>query len=216
MIDVNLITQADFQALAPGVDISQYTPVTISGLISVASSMVSDYLLFTPAKENVVNEIRDGKISPQGDLIIYVAKPPVTAVQAVAFTKGSSTVNMVLQDGNGNNKFNIDVFQRKIVFPYYEVTLTGIPIFVDFFNLRGTYFFSSTSYTGGWDTNAMPMPIKMAVVYYMRDLMGKDYNQAGADSIHEGGLGMTFTNQLGKSRFVVEAERLLRPYRRIG
>lgn len=215
MTNQNLITVTEFGQFAPEVDQSKYDQPTISGMISQASQQVTDYLQYSPLAESIVGEIRDAKVTSDGDLLIFPAKLPIVSVSAIDLIKGATTVTLNLTDGSGVAKYNIDYARRHIRFPYGEVTMEGYPTFTDFFALRGTQFYVKLSYIGGWAPSALPAVIKQATVLFMRDIMAVSFNQSGATRISQGSISMEYQNIKGESNLVKNAKRLLNPYRRI-
>jgi hypothetical protein len=218
MIDVNIITVAQFTAYAPEVDVTQYDAPTLSGMIGDASKMVSDILGYTPVAEVIVDELRPGRVATNGDLVIYTEKVPILSLTSVSLMKGATTVALNLVNGAGVNKYNIDYTKRKIVLPLYEVAITGSLIFSDFYALRGRDFLTKVTYQAGWALADIPGPIRQATILLVRDMIAKKFNQAGASTFSQGGISMGFSqsDKQGESQLVKEAKRLLTPYRRIG
>lgn len=212
--NVLIITPAQFGQFAPEVVVSQYTPETISGLLLQASSIVSDILGYTPIAENLTNELATASITTDGDLVIFPGKLPVNSVTAIGIQKGATNISINLTDGAGNNKYNLDYSQRTIRYPYGEITLTGVPIFTDFYALRGNQFYTKISYNGGWSYQNLPGSIQQAVVLVMRDILAKRENSSGAIEMSQGAVSLKFSDKDTKSRLIKEAERLLRPFRR--
>lgn len=218
MTDVNLLTIAEFTAEVPELDLSAYDNPTISGFISSASRMVSDYLQFTPVAEIIENEIREGIVDTNGDLVVFTEKLPILSVTTMSLTKGTTTVDLELQDGSGNNKYNIDYSKRHIRVAGGEMTYSSAPVLINFSYLRGSQFYTKTTYQAGWAYSELPKSIKEACKLFMRDIITKKFNVTGATRLSQGGVSFEFGgNQLldTKSQFVKEAERLLNPYRRI-
>lgn len=148
--------------------------------------------------------------------MIYPQKVPVQRVDAITIIKGTVSLPLSLQSGQLLNKFNVDARGRYIRYPYGELSLQGVPVFIDFYALRGYQFYVNLSYRGGYEVSGMPADIKSACVLFIRDLLSKDYNPFGAQSVHQGSLGFSYTTERdGDSLFVVQAKRLLGPYRRI-
>ena len=218
MTDVNLITTAEFQAYAPEIDISQYTEPTLSGMISQASGMVSDFLDFTPVLEVITDESKRGMVTTDGDLLIFPNKIPVQSVASIGIYKGTTTVQVVLQDGAGNNRYNIDYTKRNVRVPWGEVAITGNPVFNNFFQLRGIEFYTKMTYTGGWAFSELPKAIKQATILYMRDIISRKYNPQGASRITQGAITLEFAQRKNgeTSDLVADAEKLLASYRKIG
>lgn len=217
MRDVNIISPAQFASFAPEVDTSKYDAPTISGMISQASRQVTSYLGYNPVAENITDEVKQAYISSQGDLVIYPVKLPIISVSAIALFKGATTISLNLLDGAGRNKFNVDYMARSLTFPFSEITLQGTPIFTNFYSLRGTQFYTKMSYRGGFEAYQIPFDIQQATIYYMREILARQYNPTGAVELRQGGLSFKYSmNGENKSDLVRDAERLLNPYRRIG
>lgn len=215
MTDNNIITVSEFGNFAPEVDTTRFDNPTLSGFISAASKMASDYLEYTPLAEGVTNEVKMGTIDTRGDLIIFPQKIPIISVSAINIFRGATTVALTLQS-SGTDKFNIDYTSRHIRYPYEEITLQGTPVFSDFLSLRGTQFYTKISYRGGFEVSALPTSIKQAVVLLTKDLIGNQFNQMGASRISQGSLSFAFEDRKGESNLVKDAFKLLGPYRRVG
>jgi len=219
MTNASIVTVTDFQALAPEVDTTRYDNPTISGILSQASQVASDILGFNPMLEVIVDEVKEGRITTEGDLLVFPAKVPIVSVQGITLNKGPVSVSVGLTDGNGNNRYNIDYSQRHIRYPYNEITLNGSPVFVDFYSLKYTQFYVKLSYTAGWSYTNLPGSIKQATILLARDIFSNQYNQMGASRITQGSLTIEYkTNDpQGKqrSKLVADAYRLLAPYRKM-
>lgn len=218
MTEVNLITTADFQAYAPEVDISQYTEPTLSGMISQASAMVSDYLDYSPVLETITDESKKGMVTTDGDLLIFPNKLPVQSVSSIGVYKGTTTVSITLTDSAGNNRYNIDYTKRNVRVPWGEVAITGNPVFNNFFQLRGLEFYTKMTYQGGWAYSELPRAIKQATILYVRDIISRKYNPQGASRISQGAITIEFAQRKdgSTSDLVSDAQKLLQTYRRIG
>lgn len=220
----NLITIADFKAIAPEVDLTQYSDPTISGMISSASQRVADYLQYSPLAEDITNELKTANITTDGDLVISPQKLPIKTVASISIKKGATQVDLQITNGQSVPRYNIDYNRRKILFPFGEITLTGFPVFTNTYALRGHQFYAQYTYRAGYDPSELPQTIKDAVVLFMRDGLTDRYNTTGATRIQQGGISLDYGSQsnnsngrnAGRSKMVVEAERLLNPYRRIG
>lgn len=220
MTDVNLITVTEFGQLSPEVNTSKYDAPTISGMISQASRQVTDYLMYSPLAEDIVNEIKQGKITTEGDLLIFPEKLPIITVSAIAFTKGTTSANLTLTDGAGNARYNIDFNKRHIRFAFSEITYNNAGIFIEPYALRYAQFYTKVSYRGGYEASQLPPTIKQAVVLFLKDLFSNQYNAMGASRIRQGSLEFSYAAGMGQaaqeSKFIKDAKRLLNPYRRIG
>lgn len=215
MTNLNLITVTDFQNYAPEVDITQYSNATVSGMINQASQIASDILQYTPLAEDIVAEIGEGRITTEGDLIIFPAKVPVQSVASISLKKGTTEVNLTLTDGAGNNRFNLDWQKRNIRYPNYEFSTNSAGLLTNFWSLRGTQFYYKMNYRGGFEVSELPSSITQAVILIVRDIIAQRANATGADSISQGGISFTYGGQGGESVFMKQAKKILGDYRRI-
>lgn len=214
MTNLNLVTVTDFQLYAPEIDLSAYTPDTISGMISQASQRVADILDYTPLAEDITAEIAKGRISTRGDLVIYPAKVPVQSFSSLEIMRGATSITVTLVNSNNVPKYNVDYQKRKIVYPYEEITLEGTPVFTDFFSLRHSEFLTRISYRGGFEVSELPGTIKQATILIVRDILSYKHNIAGANRISQGGITLDYNSQNGStdSKFMKEAKALLASY----
>lgn len=210
MTDHNIITVTELGQFAPEIDTNAYDNPTLSGVISQASKIVSDYLEYSPFAEDLTEDKR-ATITTRGDLIIWPAKPPVQSVTGITIVRGTTTVSLGLT-ANGVNKYNIDYNKRKISYPYEEVTLQGTLLVNNFFALRNTDFLVRLAYRGGFEVSELPDSIRRAAVLVVKDLLGEKYNVGGASRISQGGISLQYDQFKGKSEFMKKAEMLLRPY----
>lgn len=216
MTDTNIITVDQFKQFAPEVDLTKYNDPTVSGFISNGSRMASDYLYYTPLAEVIVDEVKQGIVTNEGDLLIFPNKVPIISLSSVNIFRGATTVALGLTSG-GVNKYNIDYTNRNIRIPYQEMLLQGTPVFTDFYSLRGVQFYTKISYEGGWTYDNMPPSITQAVVFLVKDLMSGQYNQMGVSRMSQGSLSFAYSGKDGgKSKLLQDAYRLLNPYRRVG
>lgn len=217
MNHINLINTTEFREYAPEVDLSLYNDTTISGMISQATTLVEDYVGYSPYAEDIVGELKESLIDSNGDLIVRPEKIPVISVSSLKLAKGSPAgdVDIVLTNESGD-KYNIDFSGRYIRFPFGEMTLTGSPIFSNFYNLRGKQFYTKISYRGGYEPSDLPAVFKQATIMFMRDIISRSSNPSGATRISQGGISLSYEQRDGKSDLVFDAERILRPYRRVG
>jgi|SRR5882672_2708656 len=217
MIDSNLLTVSEFGQFAPEVDTSKFDAPTISGIISQASKAVGDYLEYTPYAEDIVDELARGMITTEGDLLIFPQKVPIQSVGAISITKGTVTITLGLTAG-GLNRYNLDFTKRNIRYPYQEISIQGQVIFTNFYQLRGTHFYTKISYRGGFEVSQLPSSIKQATILFVKDIFANQYNQMGASNLRQGAVSFGFGaggDQSGKSKFIKDAERLLNSYRRV-
>lgn len=212
MTNVAIITVNELKTFAPEINLTQYDDPTISGYILQASQIVSDYIDYTPMAEYVVDEIAQGRISTRGDLVIFPQKVPIQSVQSIQIVRGGTSIDVGLTDGNNNTRYNIDWQKRKILYPHEEVTLSGAVVFIDFWQLKQTTFYTKISYRGGFEVSELPLSIKQATILVLRDLFSKQYNRAGASEISQGGISLRFNMSKDSTSFMKQAKDLLNPY----
>ena len=211
MTDTNIITVSEFGQFAPEVDTARFDSPTISGVISQASSIVSDILDYTPLAETLTVDLK-GTITSKGDLVIFPPKVPVQSVTGINIIRGTTNLSMTLQAG-GIDVFNIDFNKRKILYPYEQVLLQGNMIVNNFFMLRNYDFILRLAYRGGFEVSELPPIIKRATVLIVKDIFNDQQNSAGASRITQGGITLQYSSTRGgESEFVKEAKRLLAPY----
>lgn len=216
MTNLNIITVTDFQNYAPEVDISAYSGATISGMISQASQIASDILQYTPLAEVIIGEIGEGRITTEGDLIIFPAKVPVQSVSAIHLVKGTTDVTLTILDGEGNPRYNIDWQKRHIRYPNYEFSTQTAGLLTNLWSLRGRQFYYKLDYRGGFEVSELPASITHAVVLIVRDIISQRSNPTGADSISQGGISFSYSSGgTGDSAYMKEAKKILGDYRRI-
>lgn len=209
----NLLTVTEFGQFCPEVDTTRYNEATISGYISAASKVVSDYLEYSPLQETITDEVKTGLITSEGDLLIFPTKLPLVTVSSIAIFKGTTSVALNLQV-NGTDKFNVSSSKTNIRYPWSEMALTGVPIFTDFYSLRHTQFFTKITYVGGWLSSDLPQTIKVSTSLIIKDMLSGQYNPTGATRFSQGAVSFGFSaGNKGMSPNMETALRLLNPYR---
>ena len=74
----NLITQAELESFAPDLDLSTFSQATISGMITRASQIITNYCDVDGFFKMAVTSERDrALISPNGDMTISFRRRPV-------------------------------------------------------------------------------------------------------------------------------------------
>jgi hypothetical protein len=206
----NLITQAEIEAYAPDLDLSQYSAATISGMISRASAKVISYCNvkgFFKAAE--VSERDRVLINPQGELVISFRRRPVVAADISAIRLRSSGINqtLTLQQG-GESVFLIPDPGTYLIYPSSYVIAMGRGLLT----LKASDLMYEMDYTGGYATDIADLPpdLKEATTLYIRSMLGKKFNPAGASGFSQGSVSMSFSgNKGGKDQNVQEAEAIL-------
>lgn len=218
MTDNNLLTVAEIAQFAPELDTSSYDAPTISGLITQASKQVADYLEYSPLAEDIVGEIKDGRITTEGDLLIFPRKLPIISLSSLAILKGPTEVALTLENSQSQTKYNIDYNKRTVRYPYSELAYQATPVFINFYGLRGQQFYTKMNYRGGFEVPDLPATIKQACLLFFRDLLSNQNNPAGANRLKQGLVEFDYRSggAYTESKFVTDARRLLNPYRRVG
>lgn len=209
----NLITQAEIEAYAPDLDLSQYSAATISGMISRASKRITQYCNVDGFFKAAVTAEKDRvTINPAGELVISFRRRPVVPADVSAIRLMSSGVNqaLVLTQG-GESVFQIPNPGTYLVYPSNYVIAMGRGLLT----LRAADLMYEIDYTGGYATDITDIPgdLKEACTLYIRSQLGKRFNPAGASSFSQGSVSMGFSgNKSGKDQNIQEAEAILAEY----
>jgi hypothetical protein len=213
MIRANYITVAEFQTFNPELDFTNYSDATISGMIQRASAHADNFLGYTLPVETITLEQTEGRVTPDGSLVIYTKKRPVTSVDAVQIKVGSTVINLSVANVGGNAPYDLTERGDRITFPYQNVEMTGTFSINNFLQLRAVEFFVRTTYRAGYEE--IPMDIKDAVNLLTKDIFIRQANPMDLASMSQGNINMSFrTRQDGKSDMVVDAEDKLKDYKR--
>lgn len=213
MSTANYITQAEFQAAHPEVDLNQYTAATVSGMINRASRIIDNYCQVEGLDLDAqVNEKAPAIITKDGDLKIFPRRPPVLSVSGLRLHRGTVDLTLTITSG-GASVLEIPDPETIIVYPNTALALIGTFSINDLRTMLNAGMYSIITYTGGYQT--IPEPIKEAAMLYLRDMVNRRLNAAGASSITQGGITIKYSNRDdGKSDDVQDAESLLDPYAR--
>lgn len=214
----NIITVEEFQAYAPEINLSQYTSATVSGFISQASQQIMDFIGYSPIAADIVDEVKPGMITSEGDLLIYPNIIPIVTLNSISITKGTANIALTPTDTVGNNRYNIDFTGRNIRFGNMDLQITGNFVFRNFYSLRGLQFYTKISYRGGYEPSNLPPIFKQAAALFVRDIVSLSNNPSGASRITQGEITIQYSTRDSDSDsdLVRDAKKMLRPYRRIG
>lgn len=207
------ISQAEFEAANPQVDLSRYTSTTISGMLVTATVMAENFLDYSLAFEAGKTEKRAGIVGVGGDLWVFPSKRPIRALNSMAVVKGSFNANLTLSNQDQNYYDIID--DSKIIVSSTEIALQQYSI-LNFQALRGSNFFVTINYDAGYLPYDRPQDIVEAVMLYARDLFSRASNTSGASEISQGALSIKYTDTKGKSDFIKDAESILQNYQVVG
>lgn len=209
----NYITQAEFVAEHPEVDISQFNAATISGMIATASEYIDNFCQVDGfALSLVTNEKAKVVINNQGDLIVFPRRTPVTDITSVQVHRGSLNITLTLSL-NGVTLYDIPTGGINVIFPSAYMTQVGTFTVYDLRELRNVGAYSILTYTAGYSETDMPRSIKKACMLLLRDQLMKRLNVTGASEVQQGGIRIKYSNRDdGKSDDVQDAENLLQDY----
>jgi len=210
----NYIDVTEIASYNPNLDTSLYTTTTLSGLITRASTWIDNYLNYTLPLETITLEKQEGRVDSDGNLVIFTQKIPIVSVEAINIVKGTQTVALSLLDGT-TPRYDILNTARKsqIIFPNNQLALSGASRIRTFYDLRGIRFYTTVSYTAGYQT--IPEDIKQATLLLVTDMIASNINSIGASSVSQGGVSYTFAqNSGGDSDKVQDAKQILNNYKR--
>ena len=217
MIKANYLTVNEFKNFNPEVDFTNYNDTTISGMISRASANIDNYLQYSLAVEDIVDEKNEAIVSSNGNLMIYTTKYPIISVAAISLKLGTAHIDLSLVDGAGNARYDIPVRARNILYPYQEIAFTGTLSVRNFFSLRNMQIFTKTSYRAGYDT--IPDDLKDAVNLWTKDIFIRQSNPMDLVSASQGAVSMQFKNRAlnpdsEDSKWIQDAKGILQSYRK--
>lgn len=209
----NLITQAEIEAYAPDLDLSSYSAATISGMITRASARVKNFCNVDGFFKTAVTAERDrAQISPNGDLTISFRRRPVAEgdISAIRLVGVEVSQSLTLESG-GDYIYFIQTPGNYLVYPSNYLISHGRGLI----SLEASDLFYEIDYTGGYATDIADIPdaLKEATTLYIRSMVGKRFNPAGASSFSQGSVSMGFGgNKGGRDQNIQEAEAILADY----
>lgn len=201
----NYLTQQELQTFAPDLDLSAFTPTTISGVISRASARVN--AICQVKGLDLATEIceRDrAAISGLGELFINVRRRPIQnwntsspSISAIRLTKGQFSVSLQLMNGNPGTAplYQISHPGNTVHYPSAYLAGTGTLMIggsAQLMTLKGADVFYEIDYTGGYAT--IPDDVKEATTLIVRDILSRRYNAQGADTLRQGSMTVHFNN----------------------
>ena len=207
----NLITQAELEAYAPDLDLSQFSAATISGMIARASNRAINYCNVPGFIRSAVTAETDrALINPQGELVISFQRRPVTDkddVSAIRLLSTDINQSLTLRTDSGDNYFQLSQDGTHMIYPSNYLIAHGRGLI----SLESADLFYEIDYTGGYTT--IPDAIKEAVSLFVYSHISKRYNRAGANSFSQGSVSMNFgSNNGGMDQNVMEAQSILADY----
>lgn len=193
----------------------------ITDWIATAEKQTNRYLGYTTAsgilREAITDETAISHVDSDSNLMIFPRKIPIVSVSAISLIKGTDSITLSLTSGSGN-RYNIPTTADYILYPDYELSVTGASIISSFSDIRFTKFFSKIDYIGGY--SEVPADIRQAAVCYVSDIIMRHSNKEALESISQGRISKRWFSrrwsrgrESGKSDFVLDAEQFLLPYR---
>lgn len=207
------------------VDIENYLLLDIDNTFSgqvedwirAAEEYVNRYTGYTTASgllaETITGERTRGTVDTECGLIVFPHKTPIQSIQAIKLVKGTSKIELELVDGAGDTRYNLPVNNNYIYYPDSEFSMSGNYMITGFAELRGVEFFTQVDYVGGF--LEVPPPVRMATIEIASDFIMRHVNKEGLQSITQGRVSKSWKDRTGgQSDFILDAQELLKPYRR--
>lgn len=207
----NYISVTEFTERNPAADVSRYSSATLSGIISKASRDVDELLGYPLLVGDYANELHEGGIDPDGNLVVLCERRPVVTVSGCFLVKGTDEITLDLLDGT-TPRYQVEDDYR-FVFPNGEFTYQAASTVRSLFSLKGTQFFVRISYKAGYEASEIPSWGKDATELLVLHRLARGMNLAGATRVQQGGISLSFSEK--REGFRAEAERLLRSHRRV-
>lgn len=188
----------------------------IDDWIATVEAQVNKYLGYSSSAgillEDIVGEKVDGRITTDLDLIVFPRKLPVVTVSGMSLSKGTTSISIELEDGDGNPRYDINADENYILIAGDEINTTGTSILRSFGELRNTRFFTKINYRAGYAT--VPADIRQATVELVADIVMRHANKEGLEQITQGRVTKRWRQLAdGHSDFYLDAMSLLKPYR---
>ena len=204
----NLIDNTYVTNNAPELDLSQYAATTVSGIITQASTNVSNYCQVDGwLQQTVTSERERAHINSSGDLIISFRRRPVVqgTVTGVRLRTVSVNQSLTLNDGQTGDIYFIPRPGTYMVYPSNYLISFGRGLIA----LRGANLFYEVDYTGGYAPGAVPADLQEATMLYVRDILAKRYNPTGMDMFRQGSMQSMTRRTNGLTQFVEQARDIL-------
>jgi hypothetical protein len=200
-------------------DIDRSFSEQVEDWIAAAELHVNKYIGHTTASgvllETITNENAAGRIDSESNLIVFPRKIPIVSVQGITLVKGTSTIELELEDGSGNTRYNLPPANDYLLYPNQELSISGASIISSFSEIKTVKFFSQIDYVGGYAV--VPADIRMATVNLASDMVMRHANKEGLESITQGRVSkrwrQRYFNEFGESDFILDAYKLLDHYR---
>ena len=191
----------------------------IEDWIAASEKQVNKYLGYTTAsgvfREAITDEMSLSNVDGEGNLVLFPRKIPIVSVSKIELWKGSDNVSLTLTAGS-DTRYNIPTSADYILYPGYELSLSGSSIINSFYDIKFSKFFSKVDYIAGY--SEVPADIRMATVNFVSDIIMRHSNKEGLESITQGRMSKRWRSrsgrgETGESDFILDAKLLLNPYR---
>lgn len=207
------ITNEEFTSLVPGLDVSQYSSATISGMLAQATRIVEKYLDYSLAFEaGKVEKVR-GIVDNFNDIQVWPTKMPLRALNSVAIVKGTFSSNLTLSNNN-QETFDI-VDERYAVISSSQVALQSVSI-INYSTLRRVPFYLEVNYDAGYYMYDRPEDIMFVVAQVARNMFVGNINVTGASELSQGAVTIKYaktTTHNGSQYLTTDLMGLLEDYR---
>ena len=190
---------------------------TISGMISRASAQIDNYLQYSLTVEDIVGETGEAIVSSNGNLMIFTRKFPVQTVSAIQLKLGTVHLDLTMTDAAGNPRYDVPSRGRSILYPFQEISMTGVFSIRNFYQLRDREIYAKVNYRAGYTT--IPDDLKDACNLWTKDIFIRQANPMDLSSVNQGGISMAFRSRggdldNGDSTWVKQAKSILQSYRK--
>ena len=207
------VSNQEFKDATPGLDLSRYNPVTLSGVLVRSTARAERFLNYTLPFEVITGEKVEGNIDANGDLVIHPRKFPVRSVDSVQIVKGGFNATLDFSD-----RTDIPTRGDEVVVDGHTVIISNF-LSINFTQLRFHSFYTLVNYQAGFFMFDRPEDLKDAIILYARDEVARSFNPIGASELRQGGVTIKYGNkstiQGAKSDLVRDAEAILITYKRV-
>jgi len=205
------ISENEFRAACPEIDLSRYDSPTISGILVRATAKAENFLNYSLIVETKTEKL-EAFCDPSLDIVIFPTKRPIRSVSGIQIVKAGTEIDLTISSG-GQDYFDIEEDGRSIRLSGSRISLTSVSV-LDFHSLRHQRFYVNLTYTAGYYPYDRPQDIVEAVILYAQDTFSRALNSSGAKKISQGSVSIEYSQRDGKSDFVQDAESLLSDYKR--
>ena len=212
MNKANYITVNEFENWNTETDFSDFSSITLSGMISRASRWVDSYLNYSLSIEDITEKL-ETRITPDHDLVIFTRKIPIVSVSSLKLVLGTYSFGLSLEESDGTKRYDIPDPKHYILYPFWQLSGQGYLNVRKYLEMRYRTVFTEISYRAGYET--IPDDIKDAVNLITKDIFNRQTNPMLLNSIVQGGITMSYGRSRGESDYIKEAKVILDRYKRV-